>query len=431
MKKLRIFLYIFILINTHYLFAENPIDEKDKKIEYLTEKVRQLEILYKREQILRIALEIEGDVEDLRGLKFKNHVSLQTIGPDKLKEYLNTALNEVLPQSKIDAYEVVFYQLGFINQPIDFKDLMIKLYSEQVAGFYDDQTKQLYVVDKFDIDDKLTRMIIAHEICHALQDQNYNIAKLPYKDPNNDDLAMAVTSIVEGDAMTLMSEYAVKNISLSMITELSKYLEIDQSALTNAPFFIQQSLLFPYIEGMEFINYINFNEISDKRESIFIDYPKSTEQILHPEKFFVNRDDPTTFSLQNISDQLGIEWKEKINNVFGEASIKMYFQESLDYNTASMSAEGWDGDRYALYENESGDIIIYWKSIWDSQTDAQEFYDSFINKLKITNPSIKIETNESNIATASFDKKNIKISRDNEWVSIIVSSKKELLDIIN
>jgi hypothetical protein len=129
---------------------------------------------------------------------------------------------------------------------------------------------------------------------------------------------------------------------------------------------IQETLIFPYLSGAEF--YRNFKE-RRPGTTIYSDMPVSTEQIIHPAAFFVNRDNPTRVTLGTLSNATKV-----YENDLGEFETRLFlFQHLNDQNEAVRGATGWDGDRYAVVNTPQGQGIV-WLTVWDSPVEAGEFF---------------------------------------------------------
>ncbi|HZK79363.1 MAG TPA: hypothetical protein VFC35_10665, partial [Gemmatimonadaceae bacterium] len=132
-----------------------------------------------------------------------------------------------------------------------------------------------------------------------------------------------------------------------------------------APVVIQETLIFPYLSGAEFVR--NYKERNPPK-LMYNDMPVSTEQILHPGAFFTRRDAPTDITLPPLKGATAT-----YENNLGEFETRLFlFQQLNDQNDAVQGATGWDGDRYEIIDNGQG---IAWVTAWDSPTDASEFFD--------------------------------------------------------
>lgn len=63
-------------------------------------------------------------------------------------------------------------------------------------------------------------------------------------------------------------------------------------------------------------------------------------------------------------------WKHLGGNCLGEFQVSILLKRVPN---SLQAAEGWDGDRYEVYENSDGKLGLLWLSIWDSNQDALQF----------------------------------------------------------
>jgi hypothetical protein len=110
--------------------------------------------------------------------------------------------------------------------------------------------------------------------------------------------------------------------------------------------------------------------------------PLSTEQILHPEKYFEVPDPPTRIQLKNLSRLFPSTWREIENDTLGELSVHCLFNQFVGLSAAASVAQGWDGDRFVAYQ-KGDDVAFIWAKIWDSDADADEFYEQYHQVLTI------------------------------------------------
>ena len=107
------------------------------------------------------------------------------------------------------------------------------------------------------------------------------------------------------------------------------------------------------------------------------DPPRSTEQILHPEKYLV-REDPDPVELPDLEPALGGSWREVDTGVFGELLTQAHLATYLSRGLATEVAAGWGGDRYALLKDDGGGTLIAIRFSWDTVEDADEFWKAYL-----------------------------------------------------
>lgn len=276
--------------------------------------------------------------------------------------------------------------LGLIPEDFDLKSLYTDLYSEQIAGFYDNETQQIYVVQgmSFGGSEKLT---YSHEFTHVLQDQTYDFENgLGYNDDmceEDSEKCAAIQSLIEGDAtLTELLWFQTYATQQDYDDLMEMYNDLETPILDSAPESISADLYFPYEQGFEFVMYLYEEGGYEAMDNAYLNPPLSTEQILHPERY--PADVPKTVTLPDLGSILGEGWTLIDQNVMGEWYIflilnKAYQEDfQLSERIAETAAEGWGGDAYAFYRNESADEIIFiLDSVWDTTDDAIEFGKAF------------------------------------------------------
>jgi hypothetical protein len=281
---------------------------------------------------------------------------------------------------------MVLEALGLLPAGFNLKGFYLDLYSEQIAGFYDSEIEEIYVVQgtEFGGSEKLT---YSHEFTHVLQDQVYDLDDGLWMDEESceadTERCAAVQALIEGDAsfteIQWFQEYATRKDYLDVMQAFD---EMESPILDNAPPFMSSDLYFPYEYGYAFVSYLYEQNGYDSVDQAYQNPPVSTEQILHPEKY--PDDIPVDVPLPDFSDVLGEGWELFDENVMGEWYTYLILNQAYDETIqlsdkkALEAAEGWGGDTYLVYINEESDELIFiMKSIWDSPDDLEEFADAF------------------------------------------------------
>ena len=318
----------------------------------------------------------------LRGLPFLRPVAKGVRTKPQLREYILDLLHKEMPDEKLDAVTKTLVKFGLMGPETDLKKLIVDLHVEQIAGFYDWRTANLYVM--LDTPPSMQEMILAHEMTHALQDQHFDLGRLPLDEKHNDDLLLATQALVEGEAMGTMIDYVLEPYGQNVLGSPDIMQLIEQfspigggEVFLRAPRFFRETLLFPYTRGMAFVRTVREKGGYDLLNGVYKRPPTSTEQILHPEKYLAEPDPPCRFSLPELSGILGPKWHRMDRNVLGEFGVRLVLRERLLATDGLMRAvEGWDGDLFGLYEREDdGRLLLAWITTWDSAPDAREFYD--------------------------------------------------------
>jgi len=322
--------------------------------------------------------QIEAEVSQLRELSFLEEVDCQFITRDELREWLLEDLEEDIEE--INVTQELFVFLDLMEEGQDLYNILLGLYSEQIIGFYDYVLDELYVVSDMGELGPLEEVTFAHEYTHALQDQHFDLQSLPSPEDNSD-LSMAGDSLVEGDASLLEGIYywvCLDNAEREVYAQ--QVAELDREAFDAAPRVIQENLIFPYESGVAFVIALFDQDRWDAVNQAYSDPPQSTEQILHPEKYYLERDKPQAITMPDLESALGTGWSLLDSDVLGELNMRIYLETFLgiDSEEAINAAEGWDGDRYVFLKDAEGRKLLVLSSVWDSQTEAEEFFQAYI-----------------------------------------------------
>ncbi len=292
-------------------------------------------------------------------------------------------LDEDTTPEELRASGVALKKLGLAPTDFELRPFFIKLLTEQVAGYYDPKTQQFYLADWIDVDGQLT--VMSHELTHALQDQHFNLLRFEKWPRGDSDAELAAHALIEGDATFTMIAFARRD--QSRLRALLKSAETDAGSMEqieHAPRALRESLLFPYQNGASWVAELYKKGGWASISRAFTDLPQSTEQILHPEKYFAH-EAPVKVSLPDISAKLGANWKRIDTDVNGEWSLYLILDEYLKSDKESReAAAGWGGDRYSVYENrKTSEVMIAQKSVWDTEKDAREFFDAYAKRTQL------------------------------------------------
>lgn len=309
-------------------------------------------------------------IEKALGVKFKTQPKMELRSRDQVREFLLQQLNEPKTQKQLASQEASLKLLGMIPDTLHLADFYVKVLTEQIMGYYDPKTKVLYVVK--DAPEEYAGITIMHELVHALQDQYVNLDSLEHIS-GDDDRAAAAQAVIEGEA-TYEQMYMMSGGSGNLAVQLPGGWESIRSAIrdgmstqavfTSAPRVIQETLIFPYINGADFVHRFKAQRPG---KLPFDSLPVSTEQLMHDAAYFGKTPDlPSEITLPAIPGTVD-------QNNFGEFGTRLYiFQHTLDQDRSIRASNGWDGDRYALVKTPNGNALV-WVTAWDSPGDAAEF----------------------------------------------------------
>lgn len=313
-------------------------------------------------------------IEEATGLKFLTPPKLELRDRDQVREFVEKQFSEQLTPLELAGTEQAYKRFGLLPDSIDLRSYLLDLLEEQVAGYYDPATRVLYVVG--DGDAQIISITITHELVHALQHQHFSLDTVRAMKGDND-RQVAVQAMVEGQAtyeqLSIMlggSDFAMRLPGgWDQLRETIRSQSTSMPLFARAPTLLQETLLFPYLSGAEFVR--QFKRVRPGQVP-YTPPPMSTEQVLHPEKYLDTVPDlPTRVTLPA---PRGASLVHEDN--LGEFETRLFLYEHLkDVNQAATGANGWDGDRYQLVETRAGAGLV-WLTVWDSSVDAAEFRDA-------------------------------------------------------
>lgn len=312
-------------------------------------------------------------IERVTGLKFKTPPKYELRSRDQVRDFLLGKLDEATPAEELRGQEAAYKAFGLIPDTLDLRRFLVDLLTEQILGYYDPATKVLYVVR--DAPSDLTGITVTHELVHALQDQYLNLDSIQ-KAHGDSDRQAAAQAVLEGQATWAQMQDMLNGADLATRIpggweQIRQQIRDNQSAMpkfANAPMAIQESLIFPYLSGAEFVR--RYETRRDTRSPL-VTLPVSTEQILSEEAFFgATPDLPLRVTLP------GRPAAGEYEEIMGEFGTRLFlYQHAKDNRSAIDGAHGWGGDRYRVVNTPKGRGVV-WATAWDSPMDAAQFVDA-------------------------------------------------------
>ncbi len=383
------------------------------------------------EELLQSTAAIQEFVSAYRGLEFISAVPKKVQTKEETEEFLEKRISEEFSAEEISKAERLLKRLGLVPEDYDYYSSMVELMTEQLAGMYDHKEKFLAIADW--IPAELQQPTLAHEMTHALQDQYYGLENYLSPDLENDDEALALASLVEGDATLVMFAYTMAPMG-QKVTDIPDYVELlrqqlsfmeaSSPSLASSPSYIKETMMFSYSFGAEFVKEFLLKNSWNELESLYKNPPRTTEQIMHPEKFLDEPDHPQdadAIAHRHFGDPESWE-NEVCSNILGEFTTYLLLKEHLDEETARKGAEGWDGDLVTLKEDlhKNSRETLQMTFCWDSEAEALEFRRAYEQYLlnKYPTPSPAPASGRDNLLRQVMAENGITITAENSAVFI-------------
>ena len=324
---------------------------------------------------------IAATVSSVRGLALKKALTRGIMSRPEIEARVKLRLEEEYKPNEMASEERALKRLGMLPADLSYKDAVLGLLKDQIAGFYDPKAKQLYLADW--IDASYQRMVMAHEIAHVLQDQHFDLQKYAPTNKQNADEQLARQAVVEGDGIAVMIEVMAREAgnagdpwaSPDQARALVKMMEAgDDGALSTAPLLLKESLVFPYAAGLRLVAELRRTLPWARLNELYKRPPRSTEQVIHPEKWVRPEAPVPVLALKPLP-----QTRQLYSNIMGELLTSVFFrQHGVTETRARAAAAGWGGDRIQVFapaglgEPALDDLVVVWRSTWDTEADAVE-----------------------------------------------------------
>lgn len=330
--------------------------------------------------------EVLAQVSEITGLKQLTPLKKTLRSRDQIRAYVIREMDDEKNPTERYGEERSAEAFGLIPKGFDLDHFMVDLLTEQIAGLYDPKAREFYVADWIPLEDQ--RMVMAHELTHALQDQHFRIEAWAKAARPNDDAELAREAVLEGSAMAAMIDYMLKGTGRSVedlppfdpsvfAGDLSKSPKLEE-----APQFLKDALVFPYFAGLSFSAAILRTSKWSGVSAVFAKPPLSTQQIMHP-ALYKSGKAPLSVSIPSFEKLLGPDWTKIDENVMGEFGWKEILKQFLGEDIASPLAAAWDGDKYVLYERKQDKhLILVARLRLDSEDQAGRFYQTYSEALE-------------------------------------------------
>jgi hypothetical protein len=338
-------------------------------------------------EFLRAADEVLAVMSKILSLPVKEPLKKSVRSREEIREFLVRQMHGDKDDAKRYADQKALEALGLIPKGYPLDQKLLALLTEQIAGLYDPREREFFIADWTQPSEQ--RVIMAHELTHALQDQYFHVEKWEEEVKANDDAQLARESVLEGSAMIAMYDYLLRNMGKTTrdLTDFDPGMLVgdvkDSPELAEAPMVIQDEITFPYLPGATFVQRTlkQWNGWQDFHR-LFENPPASTQQILHPDLYFRGVM-PAKVDLTAVTKVVPRGWKKLDENVLGEFSVNEILKQFLGKERADKIAPSWNGDRYAIYQRESGmQILLVIRLKLADAPAGTRFFEAYCNLLE-------------------------------------------------
>jgi hypothetical protein len=342
------------------------------------------------------------------GMTLRHPVPCDFITKEKIKEFLNKRVKEVAKPEDLRAEELTLKKFGLVPPDFDLAKNTIELLTEQAAAFYDYDRKKLFITDTTSSESQ--EPVLAHEVAHAIADQNYNLSKFIKGGRQSDDGATARLAVMEGQATWLMSELLARKMGqslkdspalLAMMSGATDGGAGQYPVFDNSPLYLRLSLVFPYTKGMLFQNAVFERDGQSGFAEVFRKPPVSTQQIIHPEKYFSGVK-PTQPDVPQPNLPKG--YKSLVGGSLGELEHTIMLEQYSGKPRAAELAPHWRGCTFDLEENKkAGRVVLLYAVEWDSEDAARQYFAAYRQQLSKKWKQMTVATESDDAVTGTGD----------------------------
>jgi hypothetical protein len=320
-----------------------------------------------QDRLQSLATELAPGVERAMGLEFKYPPKVAVRDSADVRQYLLDKLETELPPDEIERTSLAYQLFGLIPDSLDLAQLILDLYTEQIVGFYDPITDSLFVVSG--ADELQVRLIVAHELVHALQAQYVPLDSILGTRGDND-RQTAAQAVMEGQGILVSLKTLMPDQDFGALPdfwqEYRRSIRAQQELMpifNTAPLVLREALIFPYLGGADFVRWFEkeFPDTVPYGERL----PRSTEQILRFDRY-IEGDEPVNLRFAPSDDLVH-------DDALGEFETRILLTTVTgSESTAAATSRDWGGDRYAVFESGDSHALVWW-SVWDTPQASRRF----------------------------------------------------------
>lgn len=367
---------------------------------------------------------VAKEVSHVRGLPLKHAIPNDVVDKDELHARLVKMANDGKTAAETTAEGIALQRWGMIPPGTDYGKLVLDLLTDQIAGYYDPETKKLTISQSAGDDPGWAEMVLAHELDHGLQDQSFDLKKFEDLPDSEGDAAMARHALTEGDGIALMLEVMlIRNHAPipwgnpEIADAIGKAMSAPGNAgdtMDKAPLALREAMIFPYREGFAFVAALRRAKPWSAVDDAFTKRPpRSTEQIIHPERYLAD-DQPVPVTLA-----VPAGWTKLEETVWGELTFDLWLRaHGVGADVAAEASTGWGGDRTMVIAKGNARVGLA-KTVWDSEPDAIEAFEAAGKALAESVVGGRVEASSTRFEVLGLDGTASSVERRGAEVDIV------------
>jgi hypothetical protein len=337
------------------------------------------------------------------GLPIKHAVKRKLTSRKEVEKFFIDGFKDDESAKHLTQAEVVLKKFGLIPRDSSLEGTLLALYTEAVAGYYDPKTKTVNLLDWLDPDSQ--KPVLAHELTHALQDQNFNLLKFMKNgkqkkvgkyDVTTSEAMSARVALMEGQAAAVMVDYLLapqgqtvqSNPEIARAVQAGMLGDGGSLVMKKAPLYLKEDLKFPYTFGLNFV--LDMLKLSKAKafSDSFQNPPADTREIMQPQTYLENQK-VAPLPMPDLDHILGHDWERFDVDSVGQFDISVLAREyGAPIGEAEKMATTWrHGYYFAAAKHgvrpiKPGEVALIYVSRWSSPEAAHAFAELDGNSLK-------------------------------------------------
>ena len=381
-----------------------------------------------KKELFRSLNQILAFASDDTRLQIHHEVKRRLITRDEVEKYILEKLRDDKDAKRMQREETVLKKFGLLDRDFQLQPFLVSLLKEQIAGYYDNKTKTVNLLDWVSPEEQ--KPVIAHELTHALQDQHTDLDRWEPDEPDTvsknvtednqrlevDERDTARDAVLEGQAMAVYVDYTLKPAGKSLLTspDVMRTPKEDTDisdgspVMARAPLLLQQSLLFPYRDGLGFEQRLLKDKGAPYAFAGVLDRPPSTSyEIMNPRAYERSATVPL-LHMPDVHALLDGDYQPYDIGVMGELDVRILTELFGGPDAAAMFTPQWRGGVYYAVQSRkavtaeqqaaTSSVALLYLSAWRSEDAAREFAKLYARELNKKYSGVALDPNSESSA---------------------------------
>jgi hypothetical protein len=357
------------------------------------------------------------------GFPLHSPVKRRMISPDDLEQSARTNLSKQEYAERFSRAELTMKKFGLLPRDFNLKEFLIKAQRKDIAAYYDPDTKTISLLNTIPVEQQ--EAILAHELTHALQDQNYDLKAWMKTGPaaanksgpidGTDEDSSARRAVVEGQATVVFIDYLLAKLGRNventpgiiyrMEDPAVKY-AVDSQLMHDAPMVLREWGTFPYREGLIFEG--ELLQAGSKKlafQGVFAHPPRTTHEVIQP-RTYLEHEKLAPIPIPDAQVILGDGYELYDSGSIGELDVRALLWQLGTRTLADDLSKNWRGGSYVAFRKKSAsaaaasDLKLLYVSRWSSPEAAQRFANFYV---KAVTKRYRAAAPDANVSCSAHD----------------------------